>query len=120
MREDLIKILKMYKDETIDIYDAADFIETLYSEKEGTKNKQKKYLRIVIEKNKKSIVNIKIPLSVLKISKGIIKKSLKNSDLEKEELNDINEAIDNLINSNSNQEIEINTEDGQTVILNLE
>ncbi|MGM0640006.1 MAG: hypothetical protein ACQESN_01090 [Thermotogota bacterium] len=120
MREDLIKILKMYKDETINIYDAADFIETLYSEKEEVKNKNKKYLRVIIEKNNKKIVNMKIPLSVLKISKGIIRKSLKNSDLDKDELNDINEAIDNLINSNSNQEIEINTEDGQTVFLNLE
>lgn len=120
MREDLIKILKMYKDDTINMYDAAEFIETLYSEKEKVNNKQKKYLRVVIEKNNKKIVNIKIPLSVLKISKGIIKKSLKSSDLDKEELNDINEAIDNLIKSNSTQEIEINTEDGQTIILNLE
>jgi hypothetical protein len=120
MREDLIKILKMYKNETISEYDAADLIEALYLKSENDFSKPKKYVRVRIEKGNKKMINIKIPLSVLKISKSIIRKNLKNSDLDKEEINDINDAIENLINSNSSQEIQIETDDGQLIILNLE
>lgn len=120
MREDLIKILNMVKEDTINVFDAADFIETLYNSKNNEEKRPKKYIRIRVEKNNKRMVNIRFPLSVLKFSKGIIKKNLKSSDLDKEDINEINEAIDNLINSNSNEEIEILTDDGEKIILNLE
>ncbi|MDN5342381.1 hypothetical protein OF820_13035 [Oceanotoga sp. DSM 15011] len=121
MKEDIKKILSMFRDEKLTIDEATDLLETLIEPNFNSGNNYtKKYLRLIIKSPGKDEVSLKLPISMIKLMKRIIPKNLKNNGFDSEEAANITKDIFESIDKMDDEKTTINTEDGTEIIFNLE
>lgn len=122
MKEDIMKVLKLFKEDKISLEDTMDFLETIYDDTSKNNNdnhtdKKKKFIIIQVESefNPKENVNIKLPLVLFKMGKKFIPNSTLKNNLNSDDYDIINEKIDSLIKGHDSEFIDIKTNDGKTV-----
>jgi len=121
MSNDLIKILEMFKKDTISITEAAELIDAIYSPETQHHSKSGKNIVIeVINKRKSGMpVKIKIPKSFAKISKNFISKKALGDDFTDEDVENLKSGINDLLN-NAGEALNIETDNGETVKIYIE
>jgi NCAIR mutase (PurE)-related protein len=126
MREELVRVLNMVKEGTIEIEEAADLIEAFFDTKTDNikKEKSKRKLVIKVDSAKGDKVNIKVPLGLMKMAKAMIPLGLsqQNTNMSKEQIDQIIETIENLNFDELEGEniIDVNSEDGDIVKIYIE
>ncbi|WGS64958.1 SHOCT-like domain-containing protein [Marinitoga aeolica] len=126
MREELIRVLNMVKEGTIEIDEAADLIEAFFDTKteDIKKSKSKRKLVIKVDSAKGDKVNVKIPLGLIKIAKAMIPLGLaqQGTNMSKEQIDQIIEAIENINFDEFEGEniVDVDSEDGDVVKIYIE
>lgn len=126
MREELIRVLNMVKEGTIEIDEAAELIEAFFDTKieDNKKSKSKKKLVIKVDSAKGDKVNVKIPLGLIKIAKAMIPLGLaqQGTNMSKEQIDQILEAIENINFDEFEGEniVDVDSEDGDVVKIYIE
>ncbi|KLO20979.1 hypothetical protein X275_10110 [Marinitoga sp. 1197] len=125
MKEELIRILNMVKNGTVEIEEAAELIETFYDTKNTKSNStQKRKLVIKVNSSNGDKVNVKIPLGLIKMAKAMIPLSLaqQGTNMSKEQIDQIMEALENINFDEFEGEniIDVNSEDGDIVKIYIE
>ncbi|KLO25119.1 MULTISPECIES: SHOCT-like domain-containing protein [unclassified Marinitoga] len=125
MKEELIRILNMVKNGTVEIEEAAELIETFYDTKNTKSNStQKRKLVIKVNSSNGDKVNVKIPLGLIKMAKAMIPLSLaqQGANMSKEQIDQIMEALENINFDEFEGEniIDVNSEDGDIVKIYIE
>ena len=126
MKDELLKILEMVKNGTIEVNEAAELIEAFFdndlAEEKSKKTKKKLIIKVLSENGEK--VNIKLPLGLMKIAKAMIPFGLsqQNSNIPKEQIDQIIQAIENINFNEFDEEniIDINSENGDIVKIYIE
>jgi hypothetical protein len=120
MNEEILKLLKLVEEKKVSPEEACDILETIYQKKE---EKKKKNLIIKVISNTGDKVNLKIPLSLAKISKSFIPATLKKytgDDVDSETIiKGIDEILENIDNIDSDI-INVDTESGDIVRIYVE
>jgi len=126
MREELVRVLNMVKDNKIDVEEAADLIEAFFETKnvETKKSNSKRKLVIKVDSSDGDKVNVKVPLGLIKMAKSMIPLALsqKGANMSKEQMDQIVEAIDNIDFEEFEGEtiVDVNSEDGDIVKIFIE
>lgn len=126
MREELVRVLNMVKDNKIEVEEAADLIEAFFETKnvETKKSNSKRKLVIKVDSSDGDKVNVKVPLGLIKMAKSMIPLALsqKGTNMSKEQIDQIVEAIDNIDFEEFEGEtiVDVNSEDGDIVKIFIE
>ncbi|KAF2956918.1 hypothetical protein [Marinitoga sp. 38H-ov] len=126
MREELVRVLNMVKDNKIEVEEAADLIEAFFytNSKEVKKGNSKRKLVIKVDSANGDKVNVKIPLGLIKMAKAMIPLSLsqQGTNMSKEQIDQIIETIENINFDEYEGEtiIDVNSEDGDIVKIYIE
>ncbi|GAB6189844.1 hypothetical protein JCM30566_15860 [Marinitoga arctica] len=125
MREELLRVLTMVKEDKIEIEEAADLIEAFFeTKKENTNTKTKRKLVIKVNSGNGDKVNVKIPLGLIKMAKALIPLGLaqQGANISKEQVDQIVEALENINFDEFEGEniVDVNTEDGDIVKIFIE
>lgn len=126
MREELVRVLNMVKDNKIEVEEAADLIEAFFETKnvETKKSNSKRKLVIKVDSSDGDKVNVKVPLGLIKMAKSMIPLALsqKGTNMSKEQIDLIIEAIDNINFEEFEGEtiVDVNSEDGDIVKIFIE
>ncbi|MBM7559976.1 SHOCT-like domain-containing protein [Marinitoga litoralis] len=126
MREELIRVLNMVKEDKIEVEEAADLIEAFFDTevKEVKNNNTKRKLVIKVNSADGDKVNVRIPLGLIKMAKAMIPLGLsqQGTNMSKEQIDQIIEAIDNINFDEFEGEtiVDVDSEDGDIVKIYIE
>jgi NCAIR mutase (PurE)-related protein len=126
MREELIRVLNMVKENKIEVEEAADLIEAFFDTevKEVKNNNTKRKLVIKVNSADGDKVNVRIPLGLIKMAKAMIPLGLsqQGTNMSKEQIDQIIEAIDNINFDEFEGEtiVDVDSEDGDIVKIYIE
>ncbi|NUU98508.1 hypothetical protein [Marinitoga sp. 1138] len=125
MKEELLKILNMVKDGSIEVEEAAELIEAFYDNPQPKSTSQNSRKKLVIKVNSSDgdKVNVKIPMGLIKIAKVMIPLALaKEGKMKDEEINQIMQFINNIDFDQFEGEelINVDSADGDVVKIYIE
>ncbi|APT76809.1 hypothetical protein XO10_10080 [Marinitoga sp. 1135] len=125
MKEELLKILNMVKDGSIEVEEAAELIEAFYDNPQPKSTNQNPRKKLVIKVNSSDgdKVNVKIPMGLIKIAKVMIPLALaKEGKMKDEEINQIMQFINNIDFDQFEGEelINVDSADGDVVKIYIE
>ncbi|SHE76453.1 hypothetical protein SAMN02745164_01095 [Marinitoga hydrogenitolerans DSM 16785] len=123
MKEELVRILFMVKENKIEVEEAAELIEAFFETKKEKINTKRK-LVIKVNSGDGDKVNVKIPLGLIKMAKALIPLGLaqQGANISKEQVDQIVEALENINFDEFEGEniVDVNTESGDVVKIFIE